>query len=289
MRNAFEVGDDVPKHLPVPPSGGPGKTPSSLFWASVEFNLFVELYERNGMEWLDYPLSRRPPQSKITALESSFPETSLSLANFVYPLFIHEGEEDTPIGAMPGCYRLGALEAWACRRGESINVAKARDVGVNSIVLFPKVPDSLKSPTGDEAYNDNGLAPRTIRLLEDKYPDLDLDLKKPGVRKFTKRWEFEVTTAEVLRKADFRRFTFSMFNFLQNLRLTSSLRHRGRLRGKSKPLEAFGLMPFTTMGTKSFIFGKTMENLDEDYEYEAFEGRVVTWNEWHDPDATEVS
>ncbi|KAI6705589.1 hypothetical protein NL676_008551, partial [Syzygium grande] len=35
---------------------------------------------------------------------------------------------------------------------------------------------------------------------------------------------------------------------------------------------SFGLMPFTTMGTKSFVFGKTMENLDEDYEYEAFEG-----------------
>lgn len=101
-------------------------------------------------------------------------------------------------------------------------VAKARDVGVNSIVLFPKVPDALKvhnsllaqtkvinieslcisvcvcaeivslslcdffsmstnelyynflkqSPSGDEAYNDNGLVPRTIRLLKDKYPDL---------------------------------------------------------------------------------------------------------------------
>ncbi|XP_056166005.1 delta-aminolevulinic acid dehydratase, chloroplastic-like isoform X2 [Syzygium oleosum] len=67
---------------------------------------------------------------------------------------------------MPGCYRLG----W--RHGLVEEVAKARDVGVNSIVLFPKVPDALKSPTGDEAYNDNGLVPRTIRLLKDKYPDL---------------------------------------------------------------------------------------------------------------------
>ncbi|KAI3518577.1 hypothetical protein L1887_07382 [Cichorium endivia] len=51
-------------------------------------------------------------------------------------------------------------------------VAKARDVGVNSIVLFPKVPDALKTPTGDEACYDSGLVPRTIRLLKDKYPDL---------------------------------------------------------------------------------------------------------------------
>lgn len=113
------------------------------------------------------PLSRRPRRNrKSPAMRASFQETNLSPANFVYPLFIHEGEEDTPIGAMPGCYRLG----W--RHGLVQEVAKARDVGVNSVVLFPKVPDALKSPTGDEAYNDNGLVPRTIRLLKDRYPDL---------------------------------------------------------------------------------------------------------------------
>ena len=80
----------------------------------------------------------------------------------------------------------------------SIQVYKARDVGVNSIVLFPKIPDALKvcmfiqvstiffifkyevcctflfiqSQAGDEAFNDNGLVPRAIRLLKDKYPDI---------------------------------------------------------------------------------------------------------------------
>ncbi|XP_022773273.1 delta-aminolevulinic acid dehydratase 1, chloroplastic-like isoform X2 [Durio zibethinus] len=97
-------------------------------------------------------LSRRPRRNRQSpALRASFQETS---------------QEDTPIGAMPGCYRLG----W--RHGLVEEVAKARDVGVNSIVLFPKVPDALKSPSGDEAYNDNGLVPRTIQLLKDKYPDL---------------------------------------------------------------------------------------------------------------------
>ncbi|XVF39306.1 hypothetical protein PTKIN_Ptkin01aG0024200 [Pterospermum kingtungense] len=112
-------------------------------------------------------LSRRPRRNrKSPVLRASFQETSISPANFVYPLFIHEGQEDTPIGAMPGCYRLG----W--RHGLVEEVAKAMDVGVKSIVLFPKVPDALKAPTGDEAYNDNGLVPRAIRLLKDKYPEL---------------------------------------------------------------------------------------------------------------------
>ncbi|XP_052622681.1 ISWI chromatin-remodeling complex ATPase ISW1-like [Lactuca sativa] len=55
---------------------------------------------------------------------------------------------------------------------KSHEVAKARDVGINSIVLYPKVPDALKTPTREESYNDSGLIPRTIRLLKDKYPDL---------------------------------------------------------------------------------------------------------------------
>ncbi|KAL6217104.1 hypothetical protein ACLB2K_010321 [Fragaria x ananassa] len=114
------------------------------------------------------PLSRRPRRNRRSpALRAAFQETSLSPANFVYPLFIHEaGQEDTPIGAMPGCYRLG----W--RHGLVEEVAKARDVGVNSIVLFPKIPDALKNATGDEAYNNDGLVPRSIRLLKDKFPDL---------------------------------------------------------------------------------------------------------------------
>jgi len=112
-------------------------------------------------------MAKRPRRNrKSPALRAAFQETSISPANFVLPLFIHEGEEDAPIGAMPGCYRLG----W--RHGLLDEVYKARDVGVNSFVLFPKVPDALKSPTGDEAYNDNGLVPRTIRLLKDKFPDI---------------------------------------------------------------------------------------------------------------------
>lgn len=110
---------------------------------------------------------KRPRRNrKSPAIRAACQETIVSPANFILPLFVHEGEEDTPIGAMPGCSRLG----W--RKGLIEEVYKARDVGVNSIVLFPKVPDALKSASGDEAYNPNGLVPRCIRLLKDKYPDL---------------------------------------------------------------------------------------------------------------------
>lgn len=42
----------------------------------------------------------------------------------------------------------------------------------------------------------------------------DLDLTKPGVRKPPRKYEFEVTTKEVLRKADFRVHTCQFLNIL---------------------------------------------------------------------------
>ena len=36
-------------------------------------------------------------------------------------------------------------------------------------------------------------------------------------------------------------------------------------------------MPFTTMGTKAFISGRTMENVDDDFAYETF-GRKMHAN-----------
>ncbi|KAL4371754.1 hypothetical protein AHAS_Ahas06G0197400 [Arachis hypogaea] len=105
-------------------------------------------------------------QPEDAGTEGSFSKDDNITCEFVYPLFIHEGEEDTLIGAMPGCYRL----RW--RHGLVQEVAKAWDVGVNSVVLFPKIPDALKSPTGNEAYNDNGLVPWSIRFLKDKFSDL---------------------------------------------------------------------------------------------------------------------
>jgi hypothetical protein len=42
-------------------------------------------------------------------------------------------------------------------------------------------------------------------------------------------------------------------------------------------------MPFTTMGTKSFVFGKTMESLDEDFEYESYDSQIIADADGRDP------
>ncbi|KAF5751365.1 hypothetical protein HS088_TW02G00378 [Tripterygium wilfordii] len=109
------------------------------------------------------------------------------------------------------------------------------------------------------------------------YDTKDLDLTKPGIRKQLKKYEFEVTTEEVLRKADFRNVRF-LANFIteagviiKRSKTRISAKAQRKVAREIKTARAFGLMPFTTMGTKSFIFGKTMENRDEDYEYESYD------------------
>lgn len=49
------------------------------------------------------------------------------------------------------------------------------------VVIFPKTPEHLKTPTAEEAFNPNGLAQRSITLLKDKFPDLEVGGCQAGV------------------------------------------------------------------------------------------------------------
>lgn len=61
---------------------------------------------------------------------------------------------------------------------------------------------------------------------------------------------------------------------LFNAKTGISAKAQRKVAREIKTARAFGLMPFTTMGTKPFKFGKTMEDLDEDFEYEPYDSRV---------------
>lgn len=89
-------------------------------------------------------------------------------SNFIYPIFVHDGEDDIPIDSMPGQSRLG----W--KTGMIDKVREARATGVNQVVVFPKTPDNLKTATAEECFNPNGLAQRSISLLKDTFPDLEV-------------------------------------------------------------------------------------------------------------------
>jgi porphobilinogen synthase len=91
-------------------------------------------------------------------------ENIVTPANFIYPLFIHDEDFNQPIASMPGCER-HTLDSMLREVGESY------ELGVKTFVLFPKVPDELKTNLGVEAYNPEGIVPRAVRMIKEAYPD----------------------------------------------------------------------------------------------------------------------
>src|SRR5690606_3950325 len=113
---------------------------------------------------LDLPVRPRRNR-KSAAIRDAVRETWLGPEHFIYPLFIHEGADDIPITSMPGRARLSP-------DGLLREVDRALALGLRSVVLFPAIPDPLKTSDGREAHNDEGLIPRTIRTLARRWPEL---------------------------------------------------------------------------------------------------------------------
>ena len=111
-------------------------------------------------------LTYRPRRLRATpALRALVREHHLSATDFIYPLFVHEGASNEPIGAMPGAQR------WSLE-GLVDEVGRAWDLGIRCVVLFPKVADGLKTEDGAECCNDHGLIPRAIRRLKQEHPGM---------------------------------------------------------------------------------------------------------------------
>ena len=105
--------------------------------------------------------NRRTP-----ALRSLVQETTLSSADFIYPVFVLEGEgceEDVP--SMPGISR------------KSIDLLlkelkEAHELGIPAVALFPVIDQDRKSLDGAECANPDGLVQRTVRAIKAELPDL---------------------------------------------------------------------------------------------------------------------
>ena len=106
---------------------------------------------------------RRNRQSP--AIRDLVRETDLNPGHLIYPLFFQEGNEDTPIDSMPGCTR------WSLD-GLVNEAGAAHALGVPAVVLFPRIPDDLKTRDAAACSADDGLVPRAIRALKAAHPTL---------------------------------------------------------------------------------------------------------------------
>jgi porphobilinogen synthase len=92
-------------------------------------------------------------------------ETSLTVDDLIWPLFVHEGtNQRLAISSMPGVERLSidlVVEA----------VGRAVELGIPAVALFPVTDPGKKSPEAEEATNADNLVCRAVRAVNAAHGD----------------------------------------------------------------------------------------------------------------------
>jgi porphobilinogen synthase len=87
-------------------------------------------------------------------------EHRLSVDDLIWPVFVQEGENQrTPIASMPGVERLSI--DLLCEEA-----ARAAELGIPAIAIFPVIDPAKKTPDGDEATNPDNLICRATRAVK---------------------------------------------------------------------------------------------------------------------------
>lgn len=112
-------------------------------------------------------LIHRPRRNrKSEAVRSLVAENTLSVNDFIFPMFVQEGSGvQIEITSMPGIYRYSIdtlLE----------ELKEVTDLGIKSICLFPNYPESKKDKYATESYNHDTLYLQALRAIKDKFPEL---------------------------------------------------------------------------------------------------------------------
>jgi porphobilinogen synthase len=115
---------------------------------------------------MNFPSTRNRRLRQSSAIRDMVRETLLSPDDFIVPLFIEEGKnQKNEIPSMPGYYRysLDTLKS---------EINEIKTLGLKSVLLFVKVPDSKKDNIGIEALNSSGLMQSAIKMVKDLAPEL---------------------------------------------------------------------------------------------------------------------
>ena len=109
----------------------------------------------------------RPRRNRKSAfIRNLVAENHLNPSQFVYPVFIENGENKRHnLTHLPGLQRV-SLDILLK------DIAEYLKLGIGSIALFPKIEDELKDSQAKEALNENGFLPKAVRRIKKEYPEL---------------------------------------------------------------------------------------------------------------------
>jgi len=97
-------------------------------------------------------------------LQRLIKETTLSIDDFIYPLFVRPGKNiKTEVSSMPGVYQMSIDEILK-------ECEELKELGIYAIILFgiPEVKDSI----GSDALCEHGIIASTIKAIKQAHPDM---------------------------------------------------------------------------------------------------------------------
>ena len=93
-------------------------------------------------------------------------ENALTVDDLIYPVFVQEGSSRVDaVASMPGVERQ-SLDRLL------VTAERACKLGIPALALFPVIDASLKTAGAEEAWNPEGLVPRTVAALKKELPEL---------------------------------------------------------------------------------------------------------------------
>ncbi|HEV2976924.1 MAG TPA: porphobilinogen synthase [Casimicrobiaceae bacterium] len=93
-------------------------------------------------------------------------ESQLGSDHLIYPVFVQEGHgREDAVPSLPGVARKSIDRLLG-------DAERCLELGVPAIALFPVIGPELKSLDAAEAWNPQGLVPRAVRSLKDRFPTL---------------------------------------------------------------------------------------------------------------------
>ena len=122
----------------------------------------------NNMQLPNFPALRMRRLRRDDFSRRLVREHRLSADDLILPVFVLDGEgrrEHVP--SMPGVERLSIDQLLPV-------AAECVRLGVPLMALFPVIDPALKTPDGLEAVNPDGLVPRAVRALKERFPQLGL-------------------------------------------------------------------------------------------------------------------
>ena len=94
-------------------------------------------------------------------------EHVLTANDLIYPVFVLDGQgREQPVPSMPGIARQ-SIDKLLSTADEAVSL------GIPMLALFPVV-EGEKSLLAEEAYNPDGLLPRAVRALRERFPELGI-------------------------------------------------------------------------------------------------------------------